>query len=42
MKLKKNEDESLDTLLLLKFGNKTPMQGATEKKIGAVKKGWTI
>jgi hypothetical protein len=42
MKLKKNEDKSVDTLLLLKTGNKTPMEGATETKIGAEKKGWTI
>jgi hypothetical protein len=42
MKLKKNEDESVDTLLLLRIGNKTPMEGVTETKIGAEVKGWTI
>jgi hypothetical protein len=42
MKLKKNEDQSVDTLSLLKFGNKTPMEGVTETKFGAVTKGWTI
>jgi hypothetical protein len=42
MKLKKNVDKSVDTLLLLRIGNKTPMQGVTETKIGAERKGWTI
>jgi hypothetical protein len=42
MKLKKNEDESVDTLLLLRIGNKTPIEGFTETKIGAETKGWTI
>ena len=38
MKLKKNEDQSVDTLLLLRIGNKTPMEGVTETKIGAENK----
>jgi hypothetical protein len=42
MKLKKNEDQSVDTLLLLRIGNKTPMEGVTETKFGAETKGWTI
>jgi hypothetical protein len=42
MKLKKNDDQSLDTLLFPRIGNKTPMEGVTETKIGAEKKGWTI
>jgi hypothetical protein len=42
MKLKKNVDESVDTLLLLRIGNKTPKEGVTETKIGAEMKGWTI
>jgi hypothetical protein len=42
MKIKKNEDESVDTLLLLRSGNKTSMEGVTETKIGAETKGWTI
>jgi hypothetical protein len=42
MKLKKNEDKSVDTLPVLRIGNKTPMEGVTETKFGAVKKGWTI
>ena len=39
MKLKKNEDQSVDTLPLLRIGNKTPMEGVTETKFGAVTKG---
>jgi hypothetical protein len=42
MKLKKNEDKSVDTLLLFRIRNKTPMEGITETKIGAEMKGWTI
>jgi hypothetical protein len=42
MKLKKNEDQSVDTLPLLRIGNKKPMEGATETKFGAETKGWTI
>jgi hypothetical protein len=42
MKLKKNEDQSVDTLPLLRIGNKIPMEGVTETKIGAEMKGWTI
>jgi hypothetical protein len=40
MKRKKNEDQSVDTLPLLRIGNKTPMEGVT--KFGAEMKGWTI
>ena len=42
MKFKKNEDQSVDTLPLLRIGNKTPMEGVTETKFGAETKGWTI
>jgi hypothetical protein len=42
MKLKKNEDQSVDTLPLLRIGNKTPMEGVTETKFGAETKGWTM
>jgi hypothetical protein len=42
MKLKKNEDQSVDTLPLLRIGNKAPMEGVTETKFGAETKGWTI
>jgi hypothetical protein len=41
MKLK-NKDQSLETLPLLKIGNKTPMEGVTETKFGAETQGWTI
>jgi hypothetical protein len=42
MKFKKNEDQSVDTLPFLRNGNKTPIEGVTETKFGAVMKGWTI
>jgi hypothetical protein len=42
MKLKENEDHSVDTLPLLRTGNKTPIEGVTETKFGAKTKGWTI
>ena len=34
MKLKKNKDQSVDTLPL-RIGNKTPVEGVTETKFGA-------
>jgi hypothetical protein len=42
MKLKKNEDQSVDTLPLLRIGIQTPMAGVTETKFGVETKGWTI
>jgi hypothetical protein len=42
MKLEKNEDQSVDTLPLLRMENKTHMEGVTDTKIGAETKGWTI
>jgi hypothetical protein len=42
MKLKKNEDQSVDILPLLRSGNKTPMEGVTETMFGAEMKGWTM
>jgi hypothetical protein len=42
MKLKKNEDQSVDTLPLLRIENKTPMGGVAETQFGAQMKGWTI
>jgi hypothetical protein len=39
MKLKKNEDQSVDTLRILRIGNKTPMEGVTETKFEAETKG---
>jgi hypothetical protein len=35
MKLEKNEDGSVDILLLLRIGNKTPMEGVTVTMIVA-------
>jgi hypothetical protein len=42
MKLKKKEDQSVDTLLLLRMGNKIPMEGVTETKFRAKIEGKTI
>jgi hypothetical protein len=42
MKLKKKEDQSVDTLSFFRMGNKIPMKGVTETKFGAKMKGWTI
>jgi hypothetical protein len=39
MKLKKKEDQSMDTLFLLRMGNKTPMEGVTETKFGTEPEG---
>jgi hypothetical protein len=41
-KIKKKEDQHVDTSFLLRIGNKIPMEGVTEKKFGAETKGWTI
>jgi hypothetical protein len=41
MKLKK-EDQSVDTLSLLRMGNKIPMEGVTETNFGTETKGWTM
>jgi hypothetical protein len=35
MKLKKKEDESVDTSILLRRRDKIPMEGVTETKCGA-------
>jgi hypothetical protein len=35
MKIRKKEDQSVDTSFLLRMGNKIPMEGATETKFGA-------
>jgi hypothetical protein len=42
MKLKKKEDQSMDTLVLLRSGHKIPMGGDTEKKCEAEPEGKTI
>jgi hypothetical protein len=35
MKLKKKEDQNVDTSFLLRMGNKIPLEGVTETKFGA-------
>ena len=42
MELKKKEDQSVDTLILLRRGNKIPMEGVTETKCGAETEGMAI
>jgi hypothetical protein len=39
MKLKKNEDQNMETLPLLRIGIKTPMEEVTETKFRAEMKG---
>ena len=39
MKLKKNEDQSVDTSFLLRMGNKITMEGVTETKVRAKMEG---
>jgi hypothetical protein len=42
MKLKKKEDQRVDTLFLLRMGSKIPMEGVTETKFRANTEGRTI
>jgi hypothetical protein len=42
MKLKKKEDKSVDTLILLRRGNKTPIERVTETKFIVETEGITI
>jgi hypothetical protein len=42
MKLKKKKDQSVDTLSLLRIGNKISMEGVTETKFRAEMEGRTI
>ena len=42
MKLQKKDDQSVDTLLLLRMGTKIPMEGVTETKFRAEIEGRTI
>jgi hypothetical protein len=42
MKLRKNEDQGVDTLPLLGIGSKAPMEGATEIEFIAEMKGCSI
>jgi hypothetical protein len=39
MKPKKKEDQSVDTSILLRRGNKIPMKGVTETECGAETEG---
>jgi hypothetical protein len=41
-KIKKKEDQRVDTSFLLRIGNKIPMEGVTETKFGAEMEGRTI
>jgi hypothetical protein len=41
-KIRKKEDQHVDTLFLRRIGNKIPMEGVTETKFGAKMKGWPI
>ena len=42
MKLKEKEDQSVDTSVLLRRGNKIPMEGVTETKCGTETEGKAI
>jgi hypothetical protein len=42
MKLQKKEDQSVDHSILLRRGNKIPMEGVTESKFRAETEGMTI
>jgi hypothetical protein len=42
MELKKKKDQSVDTSILLRRGNKILMEGVTETKFGAETEGMTI
>ena len=42
MKFKNKEDQSVDTLILLRRGNRIPMEGVTETKHAAETEGMTI
>jgi hypothetical protein len=42
MKLKKKEDQSVDSLFHFRIGNKIPMEGVTETKFRAEKEERTI
>jgi hypothetical protein len=42
LKLKKKEDQSVDTSFLLRMRNKIPMEGVTETKFGAEPEGLAI
>jgi hypothetical protein len=41
-KIKKKEDQHVDTSFLPGIGNSIPLEGVTETKFGVKMKGWTI
>jgi hypothetical protein len=41
-KIKKEEDQHVDTSFFLRIGSKIPIEGVTETKFGAKMKEWTI
>jgi hypothetical protein len=41
-KMSKTYNRSVDTMSLLRIGNKTPMEGVIETKSGPEMKGWTM
>jgi hypothetical protein len=41
-KIKKKEDQHMDTSFLFRILSKIPMEGVTETKFGAESKGWTV
>jgi hypothetical protein len=41
-KIKKKEDQRMDSSFLLRIESTIPMAGVTEKNFGAMMKGWTI
>jgi hypothetical protein len=42
MRFRKNEDQALDNLPLLRIGSGMPKEGVSETKFGTEMKGWTI
>ena len=42
MRLRRNKDQGVDALPLLRIGSGTSMEGVAETKFGAETKGWTI
>jgi hypothetical protein len=42
MRLRRNEDQGVDALPLLRTGSGKPMEGVAETTFGAEMKGWTF
>ena len=42
MRLRRNDDQGVDTLPLLRIGSGTPMEGVAETKFGTETNGWTV